>query len=89
MNSYWSIILVDVPGYRVVPNPLKQSNFNTYSSLKSEPDGSLKIGIGSKPIAGVPESLVACAGRQALLAHVPDLRAEGDRHRREVGTPRR
>src|SRR5882672_1026282 len=46
VNAYWSIILVGVPDYRVVDNPLKRYNFNTYSGLKNEPDGSLKIGIG-------------------------------------------
>jgi hypothetical protein len=31
VNSYWSIILVSVPDYRVVPNPRNRFNFNTYS----------------------------------------------------------
>ena len=39
----------------VAPNELKRYNFS-YSSLKSEADGSLKIGIGPKPVAGVPEN---------------------------------
>lgn len=56
VNSYWSVILVGVPDYRVVPNDLKRYNFNTYSSLTNEPDGSLKITMGPKPIAGTPES---------------------------------
>lgn len=55
VDSYWSIILVGVPDYRVVPNDLKRYNFNSYSDLKKEPDGSLKIGIGPKPIPDVPE----------------------------------
>jgi hypothetical protein len=56
VNAYWSVILVGVPDYRVVPNPLSRFNFNTYSTLTPEADGSLKIGIGPKPVAGVPES---------------------------------
>jgi len=56
VNAYWSVILVGVPDYRVVPNPLKRYNFNNYSPLKNEADGSLKIGIGPKAPAGVPES---------------------------------
>lgn len=56
VNSYWSVILVSVPDYRVVPNSLKRYNLNTYSPLKNEADGSLKIGIGPHPPAGVPES---------------------------------
>ena len=38
------------------PNPLNRFNLNNYSPLKNEADGSLKIAIGPKPIAGVPES---------------------------------
>lgn len=56
VNAYWSVILVGVPDYRVVPNDLKRYNFNSYSKLAREPDGSLKIGFGSKPVDGVPES---------------------------------
>lgn len=56
VDAYWSVILVGVPDYRVIPNPLNRFNFNTYSKLASEADGSLKIAIGPKPVAGVPES---------------------------------
>lgn len=56
VDAYWSVILVGVPDYRVVANPLNRFNFNTNSSLAKEPDGSLKIGIGLKPVAGVPDS---------------------------------
>jgi hypothetical protein len=56
VNSYWSIILVGVPDYRVVPNDLGRYNFNTYSGLATEPDGSLKITIGPAPADGVAES---------------------------------
>jgi hypothetical protein len=56
VDAYWSVILVGVPDYRVVDNPLKRYNFNDHSPLKSEPDGSLKITIGPKPPEGVPES---------------------------------
>jgi hypothetical protein len=56
VNGYWSVILVGVPDYRVVANPLKRYNFNSYSELASEADGSLKIAIGVKPVAGVAES---------------------------------
>ena len=56
VNAFWSIILVDVPGYRVVPNPLNRFNLNNYSPLGKEADGSLKIAVGPKPVAGVAES---------------------------------
>jgi hypothetical protein len=56
VNAYWSVILVGVPDYRVVANPLKRYNLNNQSPLRKEPDGSLKIAIGPKPVAGVAES---------------------------------
>jgi hypothetical protein len=76
VNAYWSVILVSVPDYRVVPNDFKRYNFNNHSPLKSEDDGSLKIAIGPKPAAGVPESnwLPSPEGRPFSLtfrAYVP------------------
>ncbi|GEM32592.1 hypothetical protein NN3_35990 [Nocardia neocaledoniensis NBRC 108232] len=56
VDGYWSVILVSVPDFRVIPNALHRYNFNNYSPLTYEPDGSLRIGIGPKPVAGVPES---------------------------------
>jgi hypothetical protein len=56
VDSYWSVILVSVPDYRVVPNPQNRFNFNSYSSLTPESDGSLKIGIGPRLVTGVSES---------------------------------
>lgn len=56
VNGYWSVILVDVPDYRVVPNPLKRYNLNSYSPLQSAADGSLKIEMASKRDPGTPES---------------------------------
>jgi hypothetical protein len=56
VNAYWSVILVGVPDYRVAPNPLNRFNFNNYSALKKQPDGSLVIAIGPKPPVTVPES---------------------------------
>jgi len=70
VDAFWSIILVDVPDFRVVPNDLKRYNFNNHSSLKKESDGSLKIAIGPKPVSGVPESnwLPAPNGKPFSLA---------------------
>ncbi|OWT80129.1 hypothetical protein CEY04_01490 [Achromobacter sp. HZ28] len=56
VDAYWSVILVSVPDYRVVPNDLKRYNFNNHSNLKLEADGSMKIVIGPKAVAGVAES---------------------------------
>lgn len=56
VSAYWSVIVVDVPDYRVVPNPLHRFNFNSDSGLKSETDGSLRILFANKPGTSVPES---------------------------------
>ena len=55
VDAYWSVILVGVPDFRVVPNSLKRYNFNNHSPLQKETDGSLKIAVAPKPVAGVPE----------------------------------
>ncbi|MCS7034002.1 MAG: DUF1254 domain-containing protein [Phycisphaerae bacterium] len=49
VDGYWSLILVDVPDYRVVPNKLNRFNFNNYSPLTDEPDGSLRILLSKHP----------------------------------------
>ncbi len=56
VEAYWSMILVSVPDYRVVPNSLNRHNFNSYSPLAFEADGSLKIAVGPKPVADVAQS---------------------------------
>ena len=56
VNSYWSVILVGIPDYRPVSNPLNRFTLDSHSPLQNEADGSLKIAIGPKPVAGVPES---------------------------------
>jgi hypothetical protein len=43
VNAFWSVILVDYPNYRVVPNELNRYHLNNYSDLVSENDGSIKI----------------------------------------------
>lgn len=69
VEGYWSVILVGVPDYRVVPNALKRYNFNNHSPLQKDPDGSLKIGIGPKPVGGAPESnwLPSAEGKPFML----------------------
>ncbi|AKC85792.1 DUF1214 domain-containing protein [Pseudoxanthomonas suwonensis] len=57
VDAYWSIILVDVPDYRVVPNSLNRFNFNNYSGLKDQADGSLRILVSARPDEAIaPES---------------------------------
>ncbi len=43
VNSYWSIILVSLSDYRVVPNPDNRFNLNSYSPLAVNKDGSLDL----------------------------------------------
>ena len=43
VDGYWSIILVSVPDYRVVPNPEDRFNLNSYSRLVTNEDGSLDL----------------------------------------------
>ena len=84
VEGYWSVILVDVPDYRVVPNPLNRFNLNSYSSLKIDADGSLKILIAPKPDSTIPESnwLPAAEGKGfslTLRTYVPkDVVKSGD-----------
>jgi hypothetical protein len=56
VDAYWSVILVSLPDFRVVPNPQTRFNFNSSSNLTKEADGSLKIAIAPKPVPGVPET---------------------------------
>jgi hypothetical protein len=55
VEAFWSVI-VGVPDYRVVPNPLNRFHLNNFSPLAKEADGSLKLAVGPKPVQGVPES---------------------------------
>ncbi|MEN8780707.1 MAG: DUF1214 domain-containing protein [Desulfobacterales bacterium] len=76
VDGYWSVILVDVPDYRVVANPLNRYNFNSGSPLVTGKDGSLKILVSPKPGLDIPESnwLPAIAGKGFSLtfrAYVP------------------
>jgi len=71
VDGYWSVILVGVPDYRVVPNPLNRFNFNNHSPMRMEPDGSLKIAMGPKPVTGIPESnwLPSAEGKPFALTY--------------------
>ncbi|MEP1200900.1 DUF1214 domain-containing protein [Tateyamaria sp.] len=43
VNGYWSVILVDLPDYRVVPNAIDRFNFNSYSPLERGAQGGLSL----------------------------------------------
>jgi len=55
-NAYWSLTMLSVPDYRVVPNNLERYNLNNISELRTEEDGSLKIYLAGQPPEGAPES---------------------------------
>lgn len=52
VDAYWSIILVDLPNYRVIPNPANRFNLNSYSPLVNNPDGSLDLLFSPSPPDG-------------------------------------
>ena len=85
IDAFWSVILVGVPDYRVVPNPLNRFHLNNFSPLAKE---SRRLAENSRrPEAGCGRGgieLAALAGRQAVLADVPDLCAEGHRQARRM-----
>jgi hypothetical protein len=56
VNAYWSLSLVDVPGFLAVPNRLNRYTFDSVAPPKSDPDGSIKIFLGPRPGPGIPES---------------------------------
>jgi hypothetical protein len=56
VNSYWSLTLMDLPNYRVIPNRLNRYNMNSYiNKFEFEPDGSLKLYLAAEVPEGVPE----------------------------------
>lgn len=67
--AYWSIILVGVPDYRVVPNALDRYNLNQYSPLVPDDDGGLTIAIGPEAPDDVATSnwLPSAAGKPFSL----------------------
>jgi hypothetical protein len=56
VHAYWSLTLMALPNYRVVPNRLDRFNFNNRSKFEYGPDGSLKLYLASELPKGVPES---------------------------------
>jgi hypothetical protein len=70
-NAYWSLTMLSLPDYRVVPNELGRYNLNNISELQYEGDGSLRIYLAGELPAGAPESnwLPAPKGRPFTLNH--------------------
>ena len=56
VNAFWSVHLVGVPDFMPVPNPLDRFVLSTYSNVKKNPDGSLTLVLGPKPVPGLPNA---------------------------------
>lgn len=56
VDAYWSLTMLSIPEFRVVPNKLERYNLNNISELTYEEDGSLKIYIAAELPEGAPES---------------------------------
>ena len=56
VNEFWSLTLVSLPDFRPVPNPLNRFALSTWSNVRKEADGSLKLLIAPKPDGDMPES---------------------------------
>ncbi len=71
VNAYWSLTMLSLPDYRVVPNDLERYNLNNISELNYEEDGSLKIYIASELPDGAPESnwLPSPKGKNFVMNH--------------------
>ena len=70
-NAYWSLTMLSLPDYRVVPNEMERYNLNNISELQYEADGSLKIYLAGELPAGAPTSnwLPAPQGKPFTLNH--------------------
>jgi hypothetical protein len=55
-NAYWSLSLVDVPGYLAVKNDIDRYSFNSVAPPELSADGSLKIYLASASGPDVPEA---------------------------------
>jgi hypothetical protein len=71
VHAYWSLTLMSLPDYRVVPNELQRYNLNNIAELQYEEDGSLRIHLAGELPAGAPESnwLPAPKGKPFTLNH--------------------
>lgn len=55
-KAFWSVTMVGLPDYLVIPNALDRFNLNNVSPMQPNADGSLTIGFGPELPADVPEA---------------------------------
>ena len=53
---FWSVIVVDGVGHRVIPSPLNRFLLNKQSPLQFNPDGSLTLAFAPRPPQGIAQS---------------------------------
>ena len=71
VNAYWSLTLLSLPDFRVVPNELERYNLNNISELTYEADGSLTFYLASELPPDVPASnwLPTPKGKPFVINH--------------------
>lgn len=70
-NAYWSLTMLSLPDYRVVPNELERYNLNNISDLTYAEDGSLTLYLAAKLPSDKPASnwLPTPAGKPFTMNH--------------------
>jgi hypothetical protein len=56
VNAYWSLTMLSLPDFRVVPNELERYNLNNISNLTYDEDGSLTLYLASALPPDIPAS---------------------------------
>jgi hypothetical protein len=71
VDAYWSLTLLSLPDFRVMPNKLERYNLNNISELTYEADGSLTLYLASAlpPDIPVPNWLPTPKGRPFVINH--------------------
>jgi hypothetical protein len=71
VDAYWSLTLLSLPDFRVVPNELERFSLNNISDLKYEEDGSLTLYLASTLPVDVSASnwLPAPEGKPFVINH--------------------
>jgi len=71
VDAYWSLTMLGLPDYRVVPNQLDRYNLNNVSDLTYGADGSLTLYLSAECPDGAPETnwLPAPVGKRYSLNH--------------------